>query len=78
MHVLVAGKDAKAAADEAAKLDGVAKVLHCGSATASSMQLAEPIAALDRLAGRGYDALVAAGHDDRQERHAARRGACST
>jgi electron transfer flavoprotein alpha subunit len=42
--VLVAGKDAKAAADEAAKLDGVAKVLHAeGDAYAN--QLAEPMAA---------------------------------
>src|SRR5690349_9367306 len=45
VHVLVAGKDAKAAADAAAKLDGVKKVLLADGAAYEHM-LAEPVAAL--------------------------------
>ena len=59
VHVLVAGKDARAAADAAARLDGVAKVLLAEGA-AYEHQLAEPMAALIvKLAG-DYDAVVAA------------------
>ena len=58
MHVLVAGKDAKAAADAAAKLDGVAKVLLAEGA-AYEHQLAEPMAALIVSLAGNYDALVA-------------------
>jgi electron transfer flavoprotein alpha subunit len=58
VHVLVAGKDCKAAAEAAAKLDGAAKVLHA-EADAYAHQLAEPLAALVvKLAG-DYDALIA-------------------
>ena len=45
VHVLVAGKDCKAAADAAAKLDGVAKVLIADGAIYEH-HLAEPLAAL--------------------------------
>ena len=47
VHVLVAGSGAKAVADAAAKLDGVAKVL-LADAPAYEHALAEPIAALCR------------------------------
>jgi electron transfer flavoprotein alpha subunit len=58
VHVLVAGKDCKAAADAAAKLDGVAKVL-MADAAAYEHSVAEPLAALIvSLAGK-YDAIVA-------------------
>jgi len=58
VHVLVAGKDAKPAADAAAKLDGVAKVL-LAEAPAYEHQLAEPMAALIVSLAGPYDALVA-------------------
>jgi electron transfer flavoprotein alpha subunit len=58
VHVLVAGKDAKAAADAAAKLDGVAKVLLADGA-AYEHQLAEPMAALIVSLAGNYDAIVA-------------------
>jgi electron transfer flavoprotein alpha subunit len=58
VHVLVAGKDCKAAADAAAKLDGVAKVLMAEGA-AYEHQLAEPLAALIVSLAGSYDALVA-------------------
>jgi electron transfer flavoprotein alpha subunit len=58
VHVLVAGKDCKGAAEAAAKLDGVAKVL-VADAEPYAHQLAEPLAALIvSLAGQ-YDAIVA-------------------
>ena len=72
VHVLVAGSGAKAVADAAAKLDGVAKVLLADSAG---------LRACAGRAGRGADRLarrklrrdrVACDHD-RQERDAARR-----
>jgi electron transfer flavoprotein alpha subunit len=59
VHVLVAGKDAGAAAAAAAQLDGVAKVLHAES-EALANQLAEPLAALVVALAGPYDALVAA------------------
>jgi electron transfer flavoprotein alpha subunit len=58
VHVLVAGKDARPAAEAAAKLDGVAKVLLADGA-AYEHQLAEPMAALIVSLAGGYDALVA-------------------
>jgi electron transfer flavoprotein alpha subunit len=58
VHVLVAGKDAGPAAAEAAKLTGVAKVLHADS-DALAHQLAEPLAALVVSLAAAYDVLVA-------------------
>ena len=58
IHVLVAGKGAKAAADAAAKLDGVAKVLHADGDDYAN-RLAEPLAALVVSLADGYDTLVA-------------------
>jgi electron transfer flavoprotein alpha subunit len=58
VHILVAGEGAKAAADAAARLAGVEKVLLADDA-AYGHALAEPLAALIvKLAG-GYDAIVA-------------------
>jgi electron transfer flavoprotein alpha subunit len=59
VHVLVAGKDCKAAAEAAAKLDGVAKVL-MADAGAYEHQLAEPLAALIVSLAPNYEAIVAA------------------
>jgi electron transfer flavoprotein alpha subunit len=58
VHVLVAGENAKAAADAAAKLDGVEKVLLADGA-AFAHNLAEPLAALLVKLADGYDAIVA-------------------
>ncbi len=58
VHVLVAGKDCKAAADAAAKLDGVAKVLMVEGAPYEHA-LAEPLAALVVSLAGNYDAIVA-------------------
>lgn len=58
IHILVAGKDAKAAANEAAKLDGVAKVLHADSDEYAN-RLAEPLAALVVSLAGDYDTLMA-------------------
>ncbi len=58
VDVLVAGEGAKAAADAAAKLDGVARVLLAESAGLKH-QLAEPMAALIVSLAPNYDALVA-------------------
>ena len=58
VHILVAGKDAKAAADAAAKLDGVAKVLHAEGDEYAN-RLAEPLAALVVSLADGYDTLMA-------------------
>ena len=58
VHILVAGENAKAVADAAASLQGVAKVLLAEHA-AYAHQLAEPLADLVvKLAG-SYDAIVA-------------------
>jgi electron transfer flavoprotein alpha subunit len=57
VHVLVAGKGCKAAADAAAKLDGVKKVF-VADAGAYEHQLAEPLAALIVSLAGGYDAIV--------------------
>ena len=58
VHILVAGEGAKAAADAAAKLDGVEKVL-LADAASYGHNLAEPLAALIVKLAEGYDAIVA-------------------
>ena len=58
VHILVAGKDAKAVADAAAKLDGVKKVL-LADAPAYEHALAEPLAALIVSLAGSYDAFAA-------------------
>ena len=58
VDVLIAGKDAKAAADAAAKLSGVRKVLLAES-DALAERLAEPAAAQVVALAEGYDAFVA-------------------
>ena len=58
VHVLVAGKGAKGAADAAAKLAGAAKVL-LAEADSLADGLAEPVAALIVSLAGGYDAIVA-------------------
>jgi electron transfer flavoprotein alpha subunit len=58
VHILVAGQGAKAAADAAAKLGGVEKVLLADDA-AYGHALAEPLAALIVKLAAGYDAVVA-------------------
>ena len=58
VHILVAGKDAKAVADAAAKLDGVKKVL-LADAPAYQHALAEPLAALIVSLAKDYDAVLA-------------------
>ena len=56
--ILVAGSGAKAAADEAAKLSGVSKVLLADDASLAN-QLAEPLAALIVSLALGYDVIIA-------------------
>jgi len=56
--ILVAGSGAKAAADEAAKLSGVSKVLLADDALLAN-QLAEPLAALIVSLASGYDVMIA-------------------
>ncbi|WP_291821423.1 FAD-binding protein [Bosea sp. (in: a-proteobacteria)] len=58
VHILVAGEGTKAAADAAAKLDGVEKVL-LADAASYGHNLAEPLAALIVKLAEGYDAIVA-------------------
>jgi len=58
VHILVAGKNAKAAADAAAKLDGAKKVL-LAEGDAYAHQLAEPLAALVVSLAKDYDAIIA-------------------
>jgi len=59
VHVLVAGSGAKAAAEQAAKLAGVAKVLVADDASLAN-NLAEPLAALIVSLAGSYDTIVAA------------------
>ncbi|MBP2562889.1 electron transfer flavoprotein alpha subunit [Neorhizobium galegae] len=59
VHVLVAGSGAKAAADAAAKLAGVSKVLLADSADYAN-NLAEPLAALIVSLAGSYDTIIAA------------------
>src|SRR5579859_1724242 len=58
VHVLIAGENAKAAAEAAAKLSGVKKVLLADNA-AYAHDLAEPLAALIVSLAGSYDAFVA-------------------
>jgi len=58
VHVLVAGKGAKGAADAAAKLSGVTKVL-LAEADELEQRLAEPTAALVVSLAGGYDTIIA-------------------
>ncbi len=58
VHVLVAGKDCRSAAEAAAQLAGVAKVL-LADAPAYDHMLAEPMAALVVVLAPAYDALIA-------------------
>src|SRR5437762_3474967 len=58
VHVLVAGSGAKAVADAAAKIEGVAKVL-LADAPVYEHALAEPLAALIVSLAGSYDAIVA-------------------
>jgi electron transfer flavoprotein alpha subunit len=58
VHVLVAGENAKGAAEAAAKLAGVKKVLLADNASYAH-DLAEPLAALIVALAPGYDAFVA-------------------
>lgn len=58
VHILVAGLNARAAADAAARLAGVEKVL-LADATAYEHQMAEPMAALVAGLASGYGAIVA-------------------
>ncbi|MBB4005681.1 electron transfer flavoprotein subunit alpha/FixB family protein [Aurantimonas endophytica] len=57
VHVLVAGSGSAAVAEAAAKLAGVAKVLHADGAPYAN-QLAEPLADLVVGLAAGYDAIV--------------------
>jgi len=59
VHVLVAGSNAKAAAEQAAKLSGVSKVLVAEDASLAN-NLAEPLAALIVSLAGSYDAIVSA------------------
>ncbi|EJC75977.1 electron transfer flavoprotein, alpha subunit [Rhizobium leguminosarum bv. trifolii WSM2012] len=59
IHILVAGKGAKAAADAAAKLSGVSKVLLAES-DALANNLAEPLADLIVSLAAGYDTIISA------------------
>ena len=58
VHVLVAGKDCRTVANEAAKLDGVKKVLLADGSSYEHM-LPEPMAALIQSLADNYDAIVA-------------------
>ncbi|MFI5011181.1 MAG: electron transfer flavoprotein subunit alpha/FixB family protein [Hyphomicrobiales bacterium] len=59
VHVLVAGQGARTVAEQAAKLDGVEKVL-LAEAPAYEHRLAEPLAALLASLAPAYDAILAA------------------
>ncbi|WP_105422743.1 MULTISPECIES: electron transfer flavoprotein subunit alpha/FixB family protein [Neorhizobium] len=59
VHVLVAGSGAKAAADDAAKLAGVSKVLLADDAGLAN-NLAEPLSALIVSLAGSYDTIIAA------------------
>lgn len=58
VHVLIAGSGAKGAADAAAKLSGVAKVLLADDASYANA-LAEPLAALIVSLSPSYDVIIA-------------------
>ena len=58
VHILVAGHHARAAADAAAQLEGVTKVLLADDASLAH-QLAEPVAALIAAHAKNYGAILA-------------------
>ncbi|SME95881.1 electron transfer flavoprotein alpha subunit [Xaviernesmea oryzae] len=58
VHVLVAGSGAKAAADAAARLSGVSKVLLADDASLAN-KLAEPVSALILSLAPSYDVIIA-------------------
>jgi electron transfer flavoprotein alpha subunit len=58
VHILIAGKGAKAAADAASKLKGAAKVL-LAEADELEQRLAEPLAALVVSLAGSYDTIIA-------------------
>ena len=58
VHILVAGNGCSAVADEAAKIDGAAKVL-LAEAPHLEHHLAEEMAALIEPLAKGYDAILA-------------------
>ena len=58
VHVLVAGQGCRAAAEQAAKISGAAKVL-LAEGEGLAQQLAEPMAELVLSLAEGYDAIVA-------------------
>lgn len=58
VHALVAGKGAKGAADAAARLNGVSKVL-LAEADELTVRLAEPLAALVISIAGAYDTIIA-------------------
>jgi electron transfer flavoprotein alpha subunit len=58
VHVLVAGQGCRAAAEQAAKISGAAKVL-LAEGEGLAQQLAEPMADLVLSLAEGYDAIVA-------------------
>ncbi len=58
VHALVAGSNAKAAADAASKLEGVEKVLLAEDA-AYDHDLAEPVSALIEAVAGPYDTIIA-------------------
>ena len=72
VHVLVAGANAGGAAQAAAQIAGVAKVLHADGAAASRDGLAENVAAQVLAMRRGLQPHPVPGHRARQERRAAR------
>ncbi|UWU24545.1 electron transfer flavoprotein subunit alpha/FixB family protein (plasmid) [Rhizobium sp. CB3060] len=59
VHILVAGKDANTAAEQAAKLSGVSKVLVADDASLAN-NLAEPLAALIVSLAGSYDTILTA------------------
>ncbi|MEM0900767.1 MAG: FAD-binding protein [Pseudomonadota bacterium] len=59
VDILVAGSASGSVAEEAAKLDGVSKVLHVDHEVLAN-QLAEPMAALIHSLADGYDVIIAA------------------
>jgi len=63
VHVLVVGQNAKAVADQAAKIDGVAKVLLAESAELGKT-LAEAVEATVMPLAGGYDAILAPASTD--------------
>ena len=72
VHVLVAGKNARPRPPRRPSSRASKKVLHC-EADRFERPLAEPMAALDRVAGRHLRHARRAGHHQRQELHAPRR-----